>query len=402
MGRLFTAEGGASVDPEFFNCAHASLPAVELDTPQDIEDGETPPTDEEIAALCTPEEGSTVPNFAALEVNCPSLSGYNLFASTTEPREQSNSGIHYNLITPLFTDYASKYRFIFVPEDKQAGYSNKEVMDFPVGTIIAKTFTMPRDFLNEAAGEVIIETRLLLHRENGWAALPYIWDEEVTAAALTVVGGTREISWIHSDGSSRSTEYVIPDANSCKTCHGTTRPETGSGVSLETVIDLIGPKARFLNQDNDYDGVTVNQLRYMEEKGILIGVPEDLASIDTVPHWEDTAANLQDRAKGYLDINCAHCHRPSGFASNSALFLDYWREVDVNYGLCKTPVAAGAGTGGFQYDIVPGDASTSIMTHRMDSNEADVRMPEIGRSIIHDEGVALIQEWINSMSGSCE
>ena len=111
-GRVFTPEGGASVDQEFFNCAHASLPPVELDDPQEIEDGEKPPTQEEIAALCTPEEGSTKPNFAALEVNCPSLSGYNLFADATEPREDAHNGIHYDLITPLFTDYAAKYRFV--------------------------------------------------------------------------------------------------------------------------------------------------------------------------------------------------------------------------------------------------------------------------------------------------
>jgi len=402
-GRVFTPEGGASVDQEFFNCAHASLPPVELDDPQEIEDGEKPPTQEEIAALCTPEEGSTKPNFAALEVNCPSLSGYNLFADATEPRENAHNGIHYDLITPLFTDYAAKYRFVFVPEGKQGGYSNREAMDFPVGTIVAKTFTMPNDFLNPGAGEVIIETRLLLHRQDGWVALPYTWREDVSEADLTLAGGTRQVSWIDAEGVSRSTNYVIPDANSCKTCHGKLQPETGSGASsLENVITLIGPKARYLNMDNEYGDETVNQLRYMEQAGILIGVPEDLASIDTVPHWEDTAASLEDRAKGYLDINCAHCHRPEGFASNSALFLDYWREVDENYGICKTPVAAGSGSGGFQYSIVPGDSSTSIMSYRMDSNEPDVRMPEIGRTLIHTEGVALINEWINSMSGGCQ
>jgi parallel beta-helix repeat protein len=402
-GRIFTPEGGPSVDQEFFNCAHASLPPVELDDPQEIEDGETPPTEEEIAALCTPEEGSTTPNFAALEVNCPTLSGYNLFADATEPRDNAHDGIHYDLITPLFTDYASKYRFIFVPEGKQGGYSNLEVMDFPVGTIVAKTFTMANDFLNPGAGEVIIETRLLLHRADGWVALPYTWREDTTEADLTVAGGTRRLSWIDANGVSRSTNYVIPDANSCKTCHGKLRPETGSGASsLENVISLIGPKARFLNMDNNYDGEMVNQLRYMERVGALVGVPENLDTIDTVPDWEDTAASLEDRAKGYLDINCAHCHRPEGFASNSALFLDYWRKVDESYGICKTPVAAGSGSGGFQYDIVPGDSDISILSYRMDSNEPDVRMPEIGRTLIHDEGVALIEEWINSQSGGCD
>jgi len=394
-------DGQASTDQGFFDCAHASLPETVLDTPEVIADGERKPTAEEIAAICTPAEGEG-PNIAALEVNCPTLSGYNLFADSTDPRDNANGGIHYDLITPLFTDYAHKYRFIFVPEGKQAAYTNRDALDFPVGTIIAKTFTMPHDFLNPAAGEEIIETRLLLHRKDGWAALPYVWREDRSEADLTLAGATRQVSWIHTDGGNRSTNYAVPDASSCKNCHSTVRAETGSGRQQETVIDVIGPKARFLNRENTYDGKVMNQLAYMAQQGALVGLPEDLASIDTVPAWDDPAADLEKRAKAYLDINCAHCHNPSGFASNSGLSLEYWRAVDTHYGICKTPVAAGAGSGGLQYDIVPGNADQSIMTYRMDSNEAGVLMPEIGRTIIHDEGVALIREWIQSQSGGCQ
>ncbi len=398
-GIIFGASG-ASVDAAYFDCAHASLPAVELDTPEKIAEGERPLTAEEIVELCTP--NSTGANFAAIEVNCPTLSGYNLFAETMEPRRATNGGIAYDLTTPLFTDYAAKYRFIFVPEGKQVAYSTLDALDFPVGTIIAKTFTMPNDFLNEAAGEEIIETRLLIHRKDGWAALPYIWREDRTGADLSVAGGTRDITWIHSDGRMRSTSYGIPAASSCKTCHSTVKPETGSGRHMETVIDVIGPKARFLNRDNVYGGETRNQLEYMAELGVLIGLPDDPGAIDTAPDWEDTSVDLESRAKAYLDINCAHCHNPTGFASNSALFLEFWREVDTAYGICKTPVAAGSGSGGLNHDIVPGDPDTSILAYRMDSNEPDVRMPEIGRTMVHDAGVELVREWISSLSGGCE
>ncbi|MCP5191361.1 MAG: right-handed parallel beta-helix repeat-containing protein [Pseudomonadales bacterium] len=398
-GILFGANG-ASTDPAYFDCAHASLPEVVLDTPEEISEGEKPLTDEEIAQICTPDGDG--PNFDAVEVTCETLSAYNLFADPTDPRANSNGGIHYEMITPLFTDYAQKYRFIFVPEGKQAAYNSSNTLDFPVGTIIAKTFTMPRDFLNDGAGEEIIETRLLIHRKEGWKALPFIWREDRGDADLVLAGGTRAVSWIHSDGSNRSTNYVIPDANSCKTCHSTVRSESGSGVNQETVLIPIGPKARFLNRDNLYEGESVNQLAYMAQQGVLAGLPKDLDSIDTVPDWEDTAANLQDRAKGYLDANCAHCHSPGGFASNSGLFMEYWREVDTSYGICKTPVAAGAGSGGLRFDIVPGNADQSITSYRMDSNQPDVRMPEIGRTLIHDEGVALVREWVNSLSGQCE
>jgi parallel beta-helix repeat protein len=396
-GVLFSPiDGLPSVDQSFFDCAHASLPEVVLDTPETIIEGERPLTAEEIAALCSA-DGDAV-NFAALEVDCPKLAGYNLFADSSNPTAQANEGIFYDLTTPLFSDYTEKYRVIFIPEGKQVAYSSTETLDFPIGTIIAKTFAMPRDFLNAAAGEIVIETRLLLHRNDGWKALPYIWNEDMTEASLTLAGGTREISWIHSDGQSRSTEYIVPDANSCKTCHGVTRAETGSGVNTETVNMPIGPKARFLNRDNLYAGETLNQLSYLEQKGLLAGLPA-LQDIVTAPDWKDTSEPLESRAKAYIDMNCAHCHSPSGFASNSALFMEYWRDVDTAYGVCKTPVAAGAGSGGLSYTIVRGDPDASIMVYRMDSNVPDVRMPERGRTVIHTEGVALVSEWIASLSG---
>ncbi len=391
--------GGPSVDPEFFACAHASLAEVVLDSPEVIAEGERPPTEAEIAELCSPVGGDV--NFAAVEVSCRELAGYNLFADAREPRQGANSGIGYELTTALFTDYASKYRFIYVPDGLQAAYSSRDVFDFPVGTIIAKTFTMPRDFLNPGAGEVVIETRLLIHRRHGWATLPYIWREDGSGADLAVAGGRRTLEWIHSDGMSRSTEYVIPDTNSCKTCHGVTRAETGSGVNQETVNLPIGPKARFLNRNNVYAGESVNQLVHMAEQGVLAGLPAELATIETAADWEDPAQPLQDRAKAYLDINCAHCHSPGGFASNSGMFLEFWREVDSTYGICKPPVAAGAGSGGLQFDFVPGDADASITVFRMNSNDPDIRMPEIGRSIVHDEAVALIRAWLDSLSGGC-
>lgn len=391
--------GGPSIDPGFFDCAHASLAAVTLDTPEQIAEGERPPTEAEIAELCTPE--GVDPNFGAAEVSCRELAGYNLFADALDPRAGANDGIGYELTSALFTDYASKYRHIFVPDGLQAAYNSQNVLDFPVGTIISKTFTMPNDFLNESAGEVIIETRLLIHRRDGWATLPYIWREDGSGADLTVAGGRRSLEWVHSDGSTRSTEYVIPDANSCKTCHGVTRAETGSGVNSETVNLPIGPKARFLNRDRQYGDVTENQLAYMAQQGVLVGLPDDLASINTAPDWEDVSKPLESRAKAYLDINCAHCHSPGGFASNSGMFTEFWREVDVTYGVCKPPVAAGAGSGGLQYGLVPGNANASIAVFRMNSNESNVRMPEIGRSIIHDEAVDLMRTWMNSLSGGC-
>ena len=67
-------------------------------------------------------------------------------------------------------------------------------------------------------------------------------------------------------------------------------------------------------------------------------------------------------------------------------------------GINKAPVAAGKGSGGRMVDILPGDANASILWYRMQTSNPGERMPELGRNLIHKEGVALIKEWIDKMS----
>ncbi|MEZ5501188.1 MAG: SO2930 family diheme c-type cytochrome [Halioglobus sp.] len=377
-----TYSPGISTDSSYFNCTHASLPPIELEPPVDPENPDQTPNPLELCSAA----GDGI-NAEAYEADCPLLSDYRLFADPTNPMGATNGGIPYDLNTPLFTDYAKKFRVVFVPAGTEAAYRNTTAFDFPVGTIIAKTFTIQADLRDDGSPQDIIETRLLIHRKDGWKALPYIWNENKTDATLTITGGTRNVSWIDTNGEPQSTNYVVPNTNNCANCHG------------EKELLPIGPTARSLNKDYAYgDSGVANQLAHWAAQGILTGTPEDLSSIDTIPLWGDTSASLDDRARGYLDVNCAHCHSPTGAARTSGLFLEYSRPFGLEVGECKSPVAAGGGAGNLDYVIVPGDAAASIMPFRMDSNENAVRMPEIGRSIIHTEGVALIQEWINAMA----
>jgi len=372
-----------SKDPDAFNCHHASLTPVVLEPPVDPDNPDTAPIDTE--ALCGAD--GTGMNTGALVADCPDLSDYRLFADPADPTANPNGGgVGYDLTTPLFTDYANKFRFVFLPEGAQAVYRDRDVFDFPVGTVIAKTFTIQADLRDDNSAQDIIETRLLIHRKGGWVARPYIWNQARTDAHLAVTGGTEQVAWIDANGEPQSTSYVIPNTNNCANCHG------------EDDLIPIGPKARLLNKDFPYQSGIANQLDYWTERGILAGAPGDKSSIDTIPLAGDTGADLNDRARGYLDVNCAHCHQPQiGAADTSGLFLEYYRPFGTDVGKCKPPVAAGEGSGGLDFVIVPGDAAASIMDFRMDSSKPGVRMPEIGRSIIHTEGVQLIREWINAM-----
>lgn len=383
-GAILAGVGGANLKSDIneFSCSHPVLPEVALE-PVSIDGSSESNVD--TAGLCSASGGGV--NFDAIIADCPTLSGYRLFADASDPTRNPNGrGIPYDLTSPLFTDYASKHRFVFMPEGLKADYRDRDVFEFPVGTIISKTFAMPADLRNPDATEEIIETRLLIRRATGWRALPYIWNEDKTDATLAVAGGIHPVSWIDAEGESRSTDYVIPNANQCGNCH------------TDGDIVPIGPKARLLNKDYAYDEGSANQLMHWASADLINGVPEDLDAIETIPLWDDQSASLDSRARGYLDINCAHCHAPNGEADTSGLYLESWREFGHDVGRCKAPVAAGDGTGGLEFVIVPGDASQSILPHRMDSNELEVMMPEIGRTVIHDEGVELVRAWIDAMA----
>src|SRR5690554_5251040 len=111
-----------------------------------------------------------------------------LFTDASDPTAApTRGGVPYDLSTALFSDYTSKYRFIFVPEGKTVSYNASEVLDFPVGTVITKTFALPENTAFRDGDEQVIETRLLIHRTSGWVALPYYWSSE-SDATLAIAG----------------------------------------------------------------------------------------------------------------------------------------------------------------------------------------------------------------------
>jgi hypothetical protein len=117
--------------------------------------------------------------------------------------------------------------------------------------------------------------------------------------------------------------------------------------------------------------------------------------------WGDTEQTLEHRARSYLDINCGHCHNAQGAADTSGLLLDYEDHPASALGLCKPPIAAGRGSGGHLYSIVPGEAEHSILSFRLATNDPGMMMPELGRSLVHQEGLEIINQWIDSMDGQC-
>ncbi|MCP5055536.1 MAG: hypothetical protein GY937_02300 [bacterium] len=118
-----------------------------------------------------------------------------------------------------------------------------------------------------------------------------------------------------------------------------------------------------------------------------------------MPVWDDpSTGTVAERARAYLEENCAHCHNPAGRAGPTGLWLDYNRPTGVNAGICNQPVAAGPGKLGLTYDIEPGDASRSILVRRFDHLRPAVKMPEIEKNLIYEDGLALITQWVSEMN----
>jgi uncharacterized repeat protein (TIGR03806 family) len=160
----------------------------------------------------------------------------------------------------------------------------------------------------------------------------------------------------------------------------------------------VGIAARHLNREQVYgDHVVKNQLRYWDQIGILSGLPSDMTSVPANALWQNENEGLEKRARSYLDINCGNCHNPKGPANTSGFFLDIRETNPTALGVYKTPVAAGQGSGGFKYDILPGKPEQSILVYRMKTNDPGKAMPELGREQLHKEGIELISQWIREM-----
>ncbi len=139
-----------------------------------------------------------------------------LFAGPAAAQNPADGVIPYDLNSPLFSDYTVKHRFVKLPPGGSATYSEKDVFSFPVGTVIAKTFAYPIDARDPAKGERLLETRILRHEADGWVGLPYVWNQEQTEATLDVAGSTVDVAWIHTDGSERKNNYIIPMPTNAK------------------------------------------------------------------------------------------------------------------------------------------------------------------------------------------
>ena len=309
------------------------------------------------------------------------LSEWRLFTGAAADLKPNRGVVPYDLNTTLFTDYAVKHRYVWMPPGTAAIYNASKTFVFPKGAILVKTFGYPDAALD---GKLrLIETRLLVNGEGGWFTLPYIWNRAQTDAVLDTHAAPLEVNWRRPQGGNYAIQYAIPNADQCRQCHDRNK-----------ITGPLGPTASHLNRDFAYDAGTANQLTYWTRIGYLKGAPDPaLARRQAV--WDDVSTgSVEQRARAYLDVNCAHCHRAGGDANDSGLYLSDQETDPMRLGIFRTPVESDTIPAGMSYDVVPGRPDLSILAYRMSSEHPKLRMPDLGRTLVHKEAVALVRRWI--------
>ncbi|MBR9846675.1 MAG: hypothetical protein GYB35_11510 [Algicola sp.] len=290
----------------------------------------------------------------------PNLSELNLFTGNLGDLQPSPFAFQYDLNTRLFTDYATKQRLIALPEGEKMTYNGDGFPLFPDNTVIAKTFYYNNDETDESQGKNIIETRLLIKLNGSWELGNYKWNESQTDAVLDTDGAVVPVTWVNTEGESQSVNYEIPSSTDCFTCHSNNSQTTP-----------IGPKLRTMN----FNVNGSNQLQALIDNEMLDGL-SDPSTVTVLPDWEDTSLGLARRARAYMDINCAHCHIEGGFCdTQSILRLAYETDYEEsNISIRRNSILA-----------------------RIQNTIPEYGMPLIGTTILHDEGVSLLVDYINSL-----
>lgn len=333
----------------------------------------------------------------------PVLSNYNFFVGDLKDQVPALNVLPFKPASSLFTDYALKKRFVWMPPGLSATFnSNSTILELPVGAALIKTFYYNNvQNVTPVGATRIVETRIMIRKATGWIFANYVWNAAQTEAYYDLAGSTTPITWINENGVEKSANYRIPSEEQCIVCHK--KREIINGTP-QTVYVPIGIKPQNMNFSYTYSSTARNQLSKWIEQGYL----QNNFTFPTIPNstinYEDTSKPLELRVRSYVDVNCAHCHandrhcdyRPMRFAFNETA------NNQANMGVCVATQDMQDFPPALSRIVTPININRSMMYYRLNTTDEAIRMPLHGRTIIHDEGIALIEAWINSLTTECD
>jgi len=287
--------------------------------------------------------------------------------------------IEYDLNLPFWSDGALKKRFIALPDNTQITFTRP--WRFPVGALLVKHFELE---LTEgvASSARRLETRLLVRTTAGWEGFTYRWLTDESDARLLAARETETITVALPGGGSRTQLYEYPSRTDCLVCHN-----DAAGFAL-------GVNTQQLNRDFPYPAATDNQLRSWNHIELFDRDIGDAEQYRDLPALDDESVSLDERARAYLDVNCATCHRPGGPAP-TALDLRMDTALADTGALDEPPSAGDLGLDDPRI-IASGDHLRSVLWQRMARLDGN-RMPPIGSHVVDEAAVALIGDWIDTL-----
>ena len=312
--------------------------------------------------------------------------------------------IPYEVNSPLWSDGADKSRGFVVPQGskihvKNCATASTECMQgpadtgrwvMPVGTVMVKSFGFDGK---------LVETRLLMHPDaSTWNGYSYRWNEEQTEA--TVVPNDDDPSLnnmrkqvMFNTGKSTVT-WSYPYRFDCNGCH------------TDSAGGTLGPETRQMNR-------TVGGMNQIDRWKTLAtgsvfegaGPPTPYQAALVLPYTgqlgtvtpNPTAAEKAARARSYLHANCSYCHRPDGEFQT----LDFRNDTAFkDVGACGvTPTKSTVGVPNALI-LKPGKPMESVMWLRMHAPFMNdkIRMPQLATYVLDDLGLAVISDWITSIT----
>ena len=333
------------------------------------------------------------------KVPYPKLSDYKFFEGALKNQIPSLNVIPFEPASSLFTDYAHKKRFVWMPIGKKATYnSDTTVLELPVGAVLIKTFYYEN--VQPSNSIRIIETRLMIRKSTGWIFAEYVWNNDQTEAYFNLSGSFTAITWKDENNIIKSTNYRLPSEVQCIVCHKTNQLINGQLITKNIPI---GIKPQNLNFNYTYGSSSKNQLTKWIEQGYLENNFNFPSENKSTVNYKDIAKSLDKRARSYVDANCSHCHQTDRHCDYRAMRFAYSETENnrSNMGVCVNTSDVQDFPNELDKVVTPGNINRSMLFYRLNTTNETYRMPLHGRTIIHEEGVALIKDWINSLS-RCE
>ena len=332
----------------------------------------------------------------------PVLSDYHFFEGAMKDQIPALNVLPYKPASSLFSDYAHKKRFVWMPPGVSATYNGDDkTLELPVGAALIKTFYYDNvQNVSPVGATRIVETRIMIRKATGWIFANYVWNAAQTEAYYNLDGSFTPITWIDENNVQRDVNYRIPSDAQCIVCHK--KRVTVNGVD-QTVYVPIGIKPQNLNNGNYSSSTARNQLSKWIEQGYLQNNFTFPTVANSTINYEDTSKPTALRARSYVDINCAHCHQDDRHCDYRPMRFAFAETANnnTNMGVCVETQDMQDFPPSLSKIVTPGNINRSMLYHRINTTDEAIRMPLHGRTLIHEEGIALMQAWINSLQGPC-